>query len=194
MRPMFLAFMLAAVAALGVFSSSAFNYAALQPRTVATTIVTDANGYLAVASYDTEYACYVGLTNGKIDLTWDGGTSCTSGATGTGVNPNSQYYFHDVLKITNKGTKTLTKLWLNTTANSAFTLNVNSAAGAMTTSDTNITGVTGIYTTNVAIATAAGNLAPGDSWYIGFKIDTRSLDTSSSSQSATLTIEARSTA
>lgn len=181
MRTSFTAFAFASLVAAGMFAASAFNYADLSPRTVIATIVTDDNGYLAVAAHDAEYACYVAYTNGKIDVTWDGGTSCTAGATGTGVNPDSVYYFHDVLKITNKGTKTLSHLWLNMT-DTTITLNVNAAAATMLTSET--------YDDTVVITT---NLDPGDSWYVGFKIDSTGLNTGNSPMSKTLSIEARST-
>lgn len=180
MRVSFTAFAFASLVAAGMFAASAFNYADLAPRTVLATIVTDDNGYLAVAAQDAEYACYVAYTNGKIDVTWDGGTSCTAGATGTGVNPDSVYYFHDVLKITNKGTKTLSHLWLNMT-DTTITLNKNVATGTMLTSET--------YAQNLDLTT---NLAPGNSWYIGFKIDASGLNTGNSPMSKTLSIEARS--
>lgn len=180
MRASFLTFAIVALAAAGALGASAFNYVQLQPRSVIATIVTDDNGYLAVASQDAQYACYVGSTNGKIDVTWDGGSSCVAGATGTGVNAESTYYFHDVLKVTNKGTKTLANLWLNMT-DTVITINTNSAAGTMTTSDT--------YAQNKQLTT---NLAPGNTWYVGFKINAATLNTGNSPISKTLTIEARS--
>jgi hypothetical protein len=179
MRASLPAFATVALVAASLFAASAFNYADLVPRTVIATIVTDDNGYLAVAAQDAQYACYVAYTNGKIDVTWDGGTSCVSGASGTGVNPDSEYYFHDVLKITNKGTKTLNRLWLNMT-DTVVTINVNNALGAMVTTDT--------YAQNKVITTG---LAPGESWYVGFKIDSTGLNTANSPISKTLSIEAR---
>lgn len=182
MRASLPVFALVSLIAASVFAASAFNYADLTPRTVIATIVTDDNGYLAVAAQDTQYACYVAYTSGKIDVTWDGGTSCTAGATGTGVNPDSVYYFHDVLKITNKGTKTLTHLWLNM-SDTVITINTNTAAGAMYTIDT--------YSQNKDLTS---NLAPGNTWYVGFKIDATGLNTGNSPISKTLSIEARSSA
>lgn len=181
MRASLPAFATAAIVAASVFAASAFNYADLAPRTVSATIVTDDNGYLAIASHDTDYACYVAMTAGKIDVTWDGGTSCAAGATGTGINPDSVYYFHDVLKITNKGTKTLGNVWLNM-SDTVVTLNVNAAASTMQTADT--------YAQNKVIS----NLAPGSSHYVGFKIDATGLTTANSPISKTLSIEARSSA
>lgn len=175
-------FAVASLAAASVFAASAFNYADLAPRTVLATIVADNNAYLSVASYDAEYACYVAYTNGKIDVTWDSGTSCVAGATGTGVNGDAVYYFHDVLVITNKGTKTLTNLWLNMSTDAKISIAVAETAGTITTDST--------YAQTKTITT---NLDPGDTWYVGFKIDTSSMSTSDTSISRTLSIEARST-
>lgn len=172
-------FMVAALVAAGFYAASAFNYADLAPRNVDVTIVTDNNGYLAIASYDADYACYTEQTVSGIDVTWDGGTSCAD--SGTGINPDSDYYFHDVLIITNKGTKTITNIWLNMTAASKIYLNINSAAGTMTTGDS--------YAYQKSIA----NLAPGASYYIGFHIDATGLTTANSPISDTLSIEARTT-
>lgn len=178
MRNSFLTFMMASMVTASFFAASAFTYADLEPRDVIATIVTDDNGYLAVAAHDPQFACYVAYTNGKIDVTWDGGTSCTAGASGTGVNAHSTYYFHDVLVITNKGTKTLTNIWLNMT-DTVVTINVNTDADAMRTADT--------YSQQKVISTG---LAPGDSWYIGFKIDS-STRTTADTISKSLSIEAR---
>lgn len=179
MRVSFLTFLTASLVAAGFIASSAFNYADLEPRTVIAEVVTDDNGYMAIAAYDTDYDCYVAYTNGRIDVTWDGGTSCGAGG-GTGVNPDSIFYFHDVLILTNKGTKTLTDIWLNMT-DTDITININAAAATMTTSDT------------YAAAKTISNLAPGDSYYIGFKIDATNYDTSNGPISKTLSIEARTT-
>lgn len=181
MRSNLLVLTMASLIVAGAFASSAFNYADLAPRSVIANIVTDDNAYLAVSAVDTDYACYVAYTNGRIDVTWDGGTSCT-GTAGTGVNPDSVYYFHDVIKVTNKGTKTLTHLWLNMT-DTVITINVNPAQSTMKTSDTPG------YEQRKEITTS---LAPGQSWYIGFKIDTTGLDTTNSPVSKTISIEARS--
>lgn len=181
MRVSFTAFALASLAAASMFAASAFNYADLAPRTVIATIVTDNNGYLAIAAQDTDYACYVAYTSGKIDVTWDGGSGCDASATGTGVNPDSVYYFHDVLSITNKGTKTLAHVWLNMT-DTVITLNTNQATSTMLTSQT--------YNQNVDLTTG---LAPGGIWYVGFKIDATGLNTGNSPISKTLSVEARST-
>lgn len=177
MRASLIAFSIAALVAASMTATSAFNYASLQGRTVAATIVQEDGAYIAIANHDTDYACFVAYTAGKIDVTWDSGTSCP-GTTGSGINPESTYYYHDVLKITNKGTKTWTGLWLNMT-DTAITINTKSTAGAMATGDT--------YAQNVYLTT---NLAPGNVWYIGYKIDASALNTGSS-PSKTMTIQAR---
>lgn len=180
MRFSLVTFALASLVAASVFAASAFNYADLEPRTVIATIVTDQNAYLSIETQDAQYACYVTYTNGKIDVTWDGGDTCTAGATGTGVNPESTYYFMDVLKITNKGTKTLSHLWLNMT-DTVITINVNAATGTMQTND-----LTWSQTQDITT-----NLDPGDIWYVGFKIDASTLDTTNSPISKTINIDAR---
>ncbi len=182
MRIPLLTFIALALLAAGAFGSSAFNYAVLQPRNVIANIVSD-NGtaYLSIAPQDSNYACYVGYTNGVIDVTWDGGSSCNGGG-GSGVNAYSTYYFHDVLKITNKGTKTISDLWLNMSADTAITIQYATSAGSMTTSGT------------YAQALDIQNIAVGSSVYIGFKIDASAKDTSYSSGaiSRTMSVEARS--
>lgn len=182
MRLTLLTFVAVALIAAGAFGSSAFNYAVLQPRNVIANIVSD-NGtaYLSISPQDSNYACFVAYTNGVIDVTWDAGTNCNGGG-GSGVNPYSTYYFHDVLKITNKGTKTLTHLWLNMSTDTAITIQYATSAGTMTTDGT------------YAQALDITSLAVGSSVYIGYKIDASAKDTSYSGSaiSRTMSVEARS--
>lgn len=177
MRAPLIALSLTALVAASMTATSAFNYAALEGRTIAATIVQEDGAYIAIASDDANYACMVAYTNGKIDVTWDGGTGCAA-TTGSGINPHSTYYYHDVLKITNKGTKTWTGLWLNMT-DTAITINTKAVDNGMDTDDT--------YAQNVYLTT---NLAPGNVWYVGYKIDASTL-TTASSPSKTMTIAAR---
>lgn len=181
MRSFLSAFAIASLVAASVFAASAFTYADLEPRTVVATIVTDQNGYLAVWEHDADFACYVGgdevANNGKIEINWDGGTSCAGG--GTGVNPDSTYYYHDVLVLTNKGNKALTNVWLNMSTDDLISITIASAPDTMFTTDT--------YAQTKVIS----NLAVGASYYIGFKINAVGKDTSDASISRTLSIEAR---
>lgn len=178
MRISFLAFTIVALVASTMTAASAFNYATLSARTVGATIVTDGNAYLAVTSQDADYACYIAYTNGKIDVTWDSGTSCAG--SGTGINAASVYYYHDVLKITNKGDKALNGIWVNMSDNTTVQIQTATSAGAMTTS--------GPFT---QVATYS-SLAVGSSIYVGFKLNAASLDTSNSPISKSITVEARS--
>lgn len=186
MRTSFLAFTIFALIASSMTAASAFNYAALSGRTVAATIVGDDSAYLQIAYVDTTYDCYVNVdaTTGKIDVTWDAGTSCEdTDQTGTGINPNSIYYFHDVLRVTNRGGKDLTGLWLNMSAGSAgqeILIQTQTSSGAMSTDGT------------YAAAKSYTSLATGNSIYVGFKLDASSLTKTSSPLSKMLTVEARS--
>jgi hypothetical protein len=174
MRVTFLTFIALALLAAGTFGSSAF---------VANLVTDSGNAYISIEAEDSDYACYVAYTNGKIDVHWDGGTGCAAGS-GTGINPFSTYYYHDVLKITNKGTKTLTHLWLNMSTDTAITIQTNAASGTMDTS--------GTYAQTADLT----NIAVGTSYYIGFKIDASAKDTSyaGSAITRTMSVEARSSA
>ncbi|HVL46927.1 MAG TPA: DUF1102 domain-containing protein [Candidatus Thermoplasmatota archaeon] len=182
MRTSFQTFALVTLAAASVFAASAFNWATLDPRAVVANVVSDTDAYISIETVDTEYDCYVAYTNGRVDITWDGGTSCEGAAGGTGVNKDAQYYFHDVIKITNKGTKTLSHLWLNMT-DTVITINIATAANTMTTDDSPG------YEQRKDIT----NLAPGGVRYIGFKIDSTGVN-AGTAISKTMDIEARSSA
>lgn len=163
-----------------MLATSAFNYADLSPRTVLATIVADNNAYLSVAASDADYSCFVAYTSGKIDVTWDGEDTC-AGTEGDGLNTEAVYYYHDVLILTNKGTKTITNIWLNMSSATPITQNINSAVATMKTTDT------------YADAKTITSLAVGGSYYIGFRIDTAGV-ASGTSISKTLSIEAKTTA
>lgn len=176
MRTSFLAFTAIALLASSLTAASAFNYAQLAARPVVASVVTDDNAYLAIAEHD--YGCYVEIdgTTGKIDLNFDAGNACAE--SGTGVNGYSTYYFHDVLKITNKGTVAISNLYLNMSG-TLITINVNTLEDTMTTDDT------------YELSKTMTNIAVGDSIFIGFKID--AMTTGVSTISETLTVEARNT-
>lgn len=181
MRMSFLTLTLIALVASTVTAASAFNYATMS-RTVGASIVTDnGNAYIAIEGSDSSYTCMLAWTNGKLDVTFDGGTGCSG--TGSGVNPDSIYYFSDVLKITNKGQKALTGLWLNFTDDVIQSKTASSAG-------TNMATGTGWATEN-----AVGALGVGSSVYVSFKIDTdtTNLDTTHSPLSKSMTIQARAT-
>lgn len=176
MRTSFLAFTAMALVASTLTAASAFNYVQLGARDVVAAVVEDDDAYLAIAAHD--YGCFVNIdaTSGKIDVTFDSGSGCAG--TGTGVNGYSTYYYHDVLKFTNKGTLTIANIWLNMT-DTAITIQTNTAQDTMTTGGT------------YAAAKVVSNLAVGDSFYVGFKVDASS--TGVSTISKTLTVAARNT-
>lgn len=182
MRLSFLSLIVIALVASSVTAASAFNYASMS-RSVGAAIVTDnGNAYLSIEGEEDVYECFMTFTNGKFEITFNSGTACT---TGTGVNPDSIYMFSDVLKITNKGAKALTGLWLNTTdatiqTKTATSVGTNMAAAPPSGWSSN---------------TAVGALNIGASVYVSFKIDTdtTNLHTGNTPLSKTLTIEARAT-
>lgn len=176
MRTSFLAFTAFALLASTITAASAFNYVDLAPRAVVASVVTDDNAYLAIAEHD--YGCYTEIdpTSGKIDVNFDGGNACGAGG-GQGINGYSTYYFHDVLKITNKGTAPIARIWLNMTAASPITIQVATAEDTMTTDGT------------YAVQKTHDNLAVGSSIYIGFKIDSYASGTATISKE--LTVQAR---
>lgn len=180
MRLSLLAVPIVVVVGAAMLASSAFNYADLDPRTVLATVVADEDAYLSIAASDADYDCFVGSTNGKIDVTWDSEDSC-AGTEGDGMNTEAVYYYHDVLVITNKGTKTITNVWLNMSTATPITININTDPSTMQTADT--------YADKKTIS----SLAVGDSWYVGFRIDTTGV-AAGSNIDKTLSIEARTTA
>lgn len=178
MRSSFLVFMLLALLASTVSAASAFNWAQTGARTVEAAIVDDNSAYLAID--EVNYGCYVDFsaTTGKVDVNFDGGTSC-GGTAGSGINAGAVYYFHDVLKVTNKGTVTLTNLWFNMTGTD-ITLQTATSQGSMTTSGT------------YASSSTATNLAVGSSMYVGFKVSAAAKDKSNSPLTGSFTVDARS--
>ena len=175
MRTSFLLFTMVALVASSMTAASAFNWAQTGARSVSAAIVTDENAYLAIAEVD--YGCYTDiLATGKIDLNFNG--DCAGGS-GTGINAGSVYYYHDVLKVTNKGTVTLSNVWLNITG-SDITIQVDTAAATMTTDGT------------YGAAKSVSNLAVGDSIYIGFKLNAAGKTVTDSAITGSLSVDARS--
>lgn len=185
MRIAFVAFMIVALMASTMTAASAFNFASLSARSLGAAVVTDnGSAYLSIAPQDANYQCYVSYgSDGKVTFTLNGGTSCV-GATGTGVNPGSTYIFTDVLKITNKGTKDLTGLWLNVT-DTTGTVKIQTAtsSGSMTAPSDG---------SGYALTKSTTSLTVGSSYYVGFLVDSGSVALGSSAVAATMTIEARS--
>lgn len=181
MRISFLTFTVVALIASTMTAASAFNYASLSGRTVSATIVADNNAYLAIASQDADHACFVNVdgTTGKIDVVFDNGCAAQ---TGSGINPGSTVYFHDLLKITNKGTKAITFLQANLTGTGGdFKISIKSATGQMRVS------TPGDW---VDDPTWTSSIAPGSSIYLGFKVDAADETLAAGSISTSMTIDA----
>lgn len=175
MRTSFLALMVVALAASTMTAASAFNYAQTGGRTVTAAIVDDNLGYLAIE--EVNYGCYTDIAaNGTTDLDFDTGTSCAG--TGQGLNAGSIYYFHDVLKVTNKATATLTNVWINMTG-SDIVFTTATSLGSMTTGST------------YGAAATATSLAVGSSVWIGFKLVATSKAASDADLTGSLSVEAR---
>jgi hypothetical protein len=118
-------FLACAVAASGLYAASAFDAAATGTRTVTASVVGDAAAYLAVsANVSSPHAGFVSTSGGKIVMAFGSGV-----ATGTGVNPESTYYFDNILNLTNQGTKTV-NVWVNATSTTGTVKACVLAAGA----------------------------------------------------------------
>ncbi|HVL86471.1 MAG TPA: DUF1102 domain-containing protein [Candidatus Thermoplasmatota archaeon] len=96
------AFALLTIAIAGFYAANAFDAASSGPRNVTAAVVTDANSYLALSVNQTSpHKGFASVGNaGDIIFSF----STADGVTGTGVNPNSTYYFDDILNVTNQGT------------------------------------------------------------------------------------------
>jgi len=177
MRTSFLALMVVALAASTMTAASAFNYAQTGGRTITAALVDDTTAYLAIEEVD--YGCYTDiLANGTTDLDFDAGTSCAG--TGAGVNAGSIYYFHDMLKVTNKATVTLNNVWINMTG-SDILFTTATAVDTITTAST------------YGSASTATNLAVGSSVWIGFKVIATAKSQADADLTGSLSVEARTT-
>jgi hypothetical protein len=184
MRSSFVAFSAIAVVVAALLGSTAFNYAQVGARTVTMTIVQDDAAVIAIDRQDSSYDCYVRFdgTTGKISVTFDGGSpACSGGA--SGLNAASKYHFLNIIKITNKGQKAWTRLWVNSTSSLVTTNMTFSSDGSMTTSST--------FAQNDVYGSA---LAIGDIVYVGIYVDGSGKTKADSGWTADLTIEARATA
>lgn len=177
----FLAFAVVAVLMAGLFGATAFNYATVGARTVTMTIVQDDGAVIAIDQQDPVYDCYSQFdgTSGKISITFDPG--CSGGA--TGLNPSSIYYFHDILKITNKGQKDWQRLWVNS-SDALLTLNLTYSTDATMT-----TGSTFVQNDQFA-----STLAIGGTVYVGIKLDGSTKTKAETGWSVDLTVAARASA
>lgn len=102
--------------------AGAYNAAQTGARAIGVSVVTDATSYLAVAANGAHaYDCLVSETAGRLAIALDAlDTGCASAGAGSGINggdgsdaaKSSRYAFHDLLVVTNKGTRAVL-LWAN---------------------------------------------------------------------------------
>jgi len=177
MRTAFLTLTVVALVASSMTAASAFNFATMQ-RDVGVGIVTDnGNAYLSILKHDPDYECLISYAGGgEFTVSFNGGSECGD-SRGTGVNPDAEYYFRDVLKITNKGAKDIVGLW------------INMSDGVVLTHESADAGMEILTTDGWAQNNALGALAKGATVYVSFKIDTRGVALGTPTK--TMTIEAR---
>lgn len=162
---------LAALLCAGAVASGAFAKGSLPARVVEARIVGDGAAYLALgANPSSPHQCFVlPETNGKVALDFGATTGCAGDGGGTGVNAGvsgnaakyARYAFHDILRVTNKGTKSVYFFANATTTSSTGTLAVakSGTEGRMVDAD-------------YAATSAAGVLvAPGGFVYVGVRVD-----------------------
>lgn len=167
--------------------ATAFNAAQSGGRVVTVDLVNDALAYLTLqANPSSPHACFVDASTGAAQISF--GSSAGCGGTGSGVNPGDsaskrvRYAFHDMLKVTNKGTRDVV-LWVNASppGGSGQAIQVAKAAttGQMSDSDEDY-----YESSSTGIPLALGNSA-----YVGVRIKTGSV--SSGSITGTVTVDAR---
>lgn len=182
---------LAALALAGLQAASAYNRADVAPRAVTASVVADSAAYLALAKNGASpHRCFVSEsgTTGRLSISFGATTGCGSDGGGTGINAGSasdaakrgRYAFHDLLLVTNKGTKTV-KVWANATTSSGSSslLEVakKTASGAMADAD------------YAASSATALTLAPGATAYVGVRATSGTL--TSGSVTGSITVEGR---
>ena len=186
LRGAFVAFVGVALVATGVLGASAFNRASLPSRSVTISLVGDSAAYLALAA-GAQHACFVTqAASGKVTLSFASATGCGASATGTGLNAGdgsakfATYAFHDVLKVTNKGVKTV-YVFANVTTQAAspnrVDVDLKSAAGQMT------------FSEYWATSTTSVQLSTGSSAYVGVRVNATA---ASGTISAAIAVTARS--
>ena len=145
----------AAAAAMSVASVLAFNAATSGPRTLAATVVNDADAFLAIeANAASPHKGFVSVAAGKVAVAFD---AANPDAAGTGINPDSAYMFDSILKVTNKGTTTVNVDVAIAGADAALCQAALTAAGTQGDGD---------YSADPAALARA----PGDVAYLGLRI------------------------
>lgn len=170
---------LAALLGAGVFGSAAFNAADATPRHVTVDVVADADAFLAFGGYG-DHRCFVKSTAGGAIALDFGAVSapCVVSGGGSGLNENApgdasrvtRFSFHDLLLVTNKGTKPV-HLFVNATTQSGGGSLVEvakaSSAGVMTDASYAATSGTAVV------------LGVGNSAYVGVRLSVGTLNAAS---------------
>lgn len=159
-----------------VIGSSAFSADRVGARAVTASIVGDASAYLSlVETPGAPHRCFVEQdpVTGRLVLSFSTATDeCHVDSNGQGLSGgdasgrHSRYSFHDILQLTNKGTKSA-NVWVNATTTSAggSALHVARATSANSLTDASY----------FASSAAHVTLAPGSSLYLGVRVDSGSL-------------------
>ncbi|HUR69793.1 MAG TPA: hypothetical protein VM370_11165 [Candidatus Thermoplasmatota archaeon] len=161
--------LLIGLAGASLYAAEAFNAADTGTRSVTATVVGDSSAYLALSARTASpWNKFVSedATTGLVSVSFAG--PLTGGASGSGVNPKSIYYFDDILQLTNQGNATV------------YLQVVASASGS--------NGLKVCYETSVAAATcnnnaayatthpaSASSLAVGSSAYLGLAVDSSAI-------------------
>jgi hypothetical protein len=163
---------------------SAFDFSDGGARAVSVTISGDAAAYLSVAERDGPNDCFVTESgaSGKISISFASAAGCDAAGAGTGINAAvgngagnfTTYAFHDLLLVTNKGTRAIA-FWANATSTSG-TLDV-AKAGTLGT----MTGASYAASSATPLSIAVGSTA-----YVGVRVNTTTLQSGSVSGSVDL--------
>lgn len=174
-----------------IAGAGAFNAGSVAARTIQVSIATDANAYLSLAANAASpHDCFVDVSaGGKASITFDTVAAGCSEGTGTGIAQGdgsdaakySRFAFHDILTVTNKGTKPIL-FWVNATTTSAGGSSIEVAkrptSGAMSDGD------------YAATSATSETLAVGAIGYVGVRVKTGTLISGNNVQGA-VSIDAR---
>lgn len=179
---------LVALAPALIVGSSAFSVDKVGDRALTATIVGDASAYVALEpNPDSSHKCFATQsgTTGKVVIAFASVTStCHAAGTGLGIGNGaasgkySRYAFHDILRVTNKGTKTIL-VWANATLDAGQTtgaLEVAKSSTAWSMTDSSY----------AASSATALTLTPGSAIFLGVRVNSGELAAGSTLQGTIL--------